>query len=437
MKTISVREAALEALLRIEEDKAYAVLVLGSGLGRHKLSGADRGLYYSLVYGVVTHRLAIDYCLAKLCKKGLKSLKPAALNILRLGAVQLLFMDKIPAFAAVNEGVELARKHLGKAGSGFVNGVLRNISRQGQELFADLEPGTSREISVRTSHPQWLVDKWQASYGYAFTKELCEANNSPGPLTVRVNALRISRQDYLKQCLELGLESRLSEEVPQGILFAQGTAFSDLPGYHEGHFIVQGEASQLPALALAPEPGDRVMDMCSAPGGKTAQLASLAKAVTALELYPERLGKVRENLDRLGMDNVELRAMDARKTGFPERSFEGVLLDAPCSGFGVIRNKPDIKWSREAKDIRALSKLQRELLAEGARVLKAGGSLVYATCTLVREENEDMAQWAMANLPLKLTGFSLPNREAPDGMLTVYPHRDSLDGFFIAKFVKV
>lgn len=437
MKTNSAREAALEALLRIEEDKAYVGPVLGSSLGRLGLSAADRGLYYNLVYGVITHRLAIDHCLGQLCKKGLKTMKPEAVNILRLGAVQLLFMDKIPAFAAVNEMVDIARKRLGKAGSGFINAVLRNIIRQGLSLFADLKSGTSREISIRTSHPLWLVEKWQAWWGHDFTKELCEANNRPGPLTVRVNTRRISREDYLKKCEELALYARASEESPLGVVFAPGTGFSALPGFQEGWFIVQGEASQLPALALNPGSGDKVLDMCSAPGGKTAQLAAASGQVVALELYPQRVVKVKENLARLGLDNVELKAGDARFSGLGESSFDDVLLDAPCSGFGVIRNKPDIKWSREEKDILELNQLQRELLAEGARVLKPGGSLVYATCTLVREENEDMAQWAMMNLPVKLTGFSLPSREAPQGMLTVYPHRDGLDGFFIAKFIKV
>lgn len=431
----AARAVALAALTNIEKNKAYSGLTLKQAK-KQPLSPRDERLVWRLVYGVITYRLGIDYILNQFCRRKIDKLSPTLRNILRLACYQLVYLDRIPDFAAVNEAVDMARRSAGKGMAGFVNGVLRNILRNREELFAGLTKNTREYISIFHSHPQWLVDQWIQRWGVDFTSELCEANNKPAPLTIRVNTDKITVDDYLALAAKKDLEGRRGRYCPDALVFAPESPFSQLPGFDEGLFIVQGEASMLPALVLDVNPGDTVLDMCSAPGGKTAQLAQRTDSVTAWDLYPSRLKLLRQNAARLGLKNIATFAGDAAKIDTDVR-YDRVLLDAPCSGFGVLRKKPEIKWTRDIADIQELQQLQLQLLHKGCNLLKPGGYLVYSTCTLIEQENEGVVGEILnQRADIQAVSINLPEL-ANAGEVTTFPHIHNLDGFFIAKLTKV
>jgi 16S rRNA (cytosine967-C5)-methyltransferase len=435
----AARDVALAALIAIEKEGAYSGHVLQAETRRHSLSARDEGLVWRLVYGVVTYRLSLDYILNQFCRKKVNQLSPVLRNLLRLACYQLVYLDRIPDFAAVNEAVNRARKSAGPGMAGFVNGVLRNVIRNRDGLFKDLEPGTISEISLRHSHPQWMVESWVQRWGSDFTGSLCAANNRPGPLTVRVNTGKLSVNQFLVAAQEAGLEGQRGRCSDEAIVFAGDTRFSKLPGYQEGWFIVQGEASMLPALCLDVQPGQDVLDMCSAPGGKTTQLAQLAYSgkVVACDLHPSRLKLVEENARRLGLGNIETVLGDAAFLDQKlNRRFERILVDAPCSGLGVIRNKPDIKWTRQPRDIEELAGLQLRILRAGCNLLKPGGILVYSTCTISQAENRGVIHALLEERrDMQLAKPGIPGFGTE--FVETFPHIHDLDGFFIAKLIKV
>lgn len=435
----AARDVALAALIAIEKEGAYSGHVLQGETRRHSLSARDEGLVWRLVYGVVTYRLSLDYILNQFCRRKVSQLSPALRNILRLACYQLVYLDRIPDFAAVNEAVNRARKSAGAAMAGFVNGVLRNVIRNRDQLFRDLVPNSIREISLRHSHPQWMVKDWVQRWGSDFAASLCAANNKPGPLTVRVNTKKLSVNQFLAEADQAGLKGRRSQYADEAVVFAGDARFSQLPGYKEGWFIVQGEASMLPSLCLEVQPGQDVLDMCSAPGGKTTQLAQLAHPgkVVACDLHSSRLKLVEENAKRLAQDNIETVLGDAALLDQKlNRRFERILVDAPCSGLGVIRNKPDIKWTRQPQDVEDLAQLQLRILRAGCNLLKPGGILVYSTCTITQAENQGVIHALLEERgDMQLAEPGLP--EFGTEFVSTFPHLHNLDGFFIAKLIKV
>jgi len=438
--TPAARDISLAALNNIEKNRAYSALALQEELSKHALAPREQRLARRLVYGVVTYRLGLDYILNQFCRRKVSSLSPSLRNILRMACYQLVYLDRIPDFAAVNEAVNSARKIGGKGIAGFINGVLRNILRKRDTLFQDLSPDTIEGISILHSHPRWLVEKWVKQWGVDFTAQLCAANNRPVPLCIRVNTEKISREDYISQAEERGLAPRPGKHCAQAVVFPPDTSFSDLPGYEAGWFIVQGEAAMLPSRCLALQKGHDILDMCAAPGGKTTQMAAQVNPgrVLACDLHQSRLRLVQGNALRLGLNNIDtLRADASMLTDKIAPGFERILLDAPCSGLGVIRNKPDIKWFRSQEDIRDLVVLQEKLLHTACDLLSPGGILVYSTCTLGSEENEQVIETLlqqrteMQMLKIDLPGFPREN------FLTTFPHLHNLDGFFVAKLTKV
>ncbi|MCQ6560350.1 16S rRNA (cytosine(967)-C(5))-methyltransferase RsmB [Paenibacillus mendelii] len=451
-KPQTAREVALNTLVKVAASGAYSNLQLNSALQEAGLTRQDAGLATELVYGTIQQQRLLDYRLSGLVAKGLDKLNPWVLQLLRLSAYQLLCLDRIPAHAAVNEAVQIAKKR-GHAGiSGMVNGVLRNMERRLQELRGPVEENNPViRIGVTYSYPDWLVKRWITAYGEAEAEAICASGNeSPHP-SMRVNRLRLSRDEALSRLAEAGYQAAPSSLAPAGIIVDGGGNLALMDNYAEGLWTMQDESSMLVAEVCAPEPGWKVLDCCAAPGGKSTHLAELMGdqgRVVANDVHPHKRQLIDEQARRLGLDAIITETGDAAELSgrFTAASFDLVLLDAPCSGFGVIRRKPEIKWTKTPEDVQSIAALQRRLLAEAAKLVRPGGTLVYSTCTIEREENEAQVaaflrenpdfesdtQWPENVLqPLQKAGAVNGQFQ---GYVQLLPHQFGSDGFFIAKF---
>ena len=433
---MDARQVALQALLLVDRgswlDKAVRDVV------PEEAAAADRRLAHNLAYGVTSNELTLDYILNRFCRKGINSLSPVLRIILRIGLYQLMYLDRVPDYAVLNEAAAQARKHAGPAMAGLVNGVLRNVLRSRETLLSDLPREVNKRISVEFSHPLWIVDHWLERWGEKFTRELCLANNQPAPLSLRVNTEKISKESLLSMLADWGIEARPSKWDPNMLVLPAETAFSQLPAHDQGLFSIMGESSALPVQNLGLTAGLEVLDMCSAPGGKAVYAAELVRpaTVTAIEIHSHRATSIVETARRLGLDNVAVITGDARDAKeLTARSFPRILLDAPCSGSGVLRKKPDIKWRYSEKDIKKLVLLQKQLLAAACNLLEPGGFVVYSTCSLLRWENEEVVEGALAAEDMVALPVSIGGEELRYG--NIFPSVHGIDGFFLAKLQKV
>lgn len=448
-KKTSARESALQVLINVEEREAYANLALGALLEKSDMDKLDRAFTTELVYGTLRTRNTLDWALGRYLRRPLPGLPAAVRNILRLGAYQILFMDRVPDAAAVNEAANLARRN-GHAGIvKFVNGVLRNLAR-GKDNLPYPDPGEDpvNYIALRYSHPGWLVRRWLEEFGYEQTAALCEADNRPAPNTVRVNTLKINAGELstrLESCGVKALKGRYAEDCLQLEGFV---SLGRLAPFQEGLFQAQDESSILVGQAVRPAPGSRVIDVASAPGGKATHLAQIMKnrgEILALDVHEHKIKLIKENCRRLGVEIVRTLLADARRlpeeyTGWADY----VLVDAPCSGLGVLRRRPDARWRKGEEQIKELVSLQAQILDAAAVALKPGGVLVYSTCTITREENLGQVEGFLRRhrdfraepltglLPDSLDHAGTMSR----GYLQILPHLHGLDGFFIARLKK-
>ncbi|GIP36735.1 ribosomal RNA small subunit methyltransferase B [Paenibacillus sp. J31TS4] len=444
----SARELAMELLTRVEQEGAYSNILLNQLLRQSQLDRREAGFATELVYGTIQRRNTIDYFLARFVPKGLHKLDPWVRSLLRLSFYQLYYLDRVPAHAAVNEAVNLAKKH-GHAGiAGMVNGVLRNVLRQRETLVLPADLPDVKRIALEHSHPEWMVARWIREYGAEEAEKLCAANNEAPPVSVRANALRQSAGELVLELREAGYEAEPSPLAPAGVRVAGAGNMADSPWYERGALSVQDESSMLVAEALAPEPGMTVLDCCAAPGGKTTHLAEKMQdrgRIVACDVHEHKEALIRRQAERLGLTSIDTQVTDARELAakYPPASFDRILLDAPCSGLGVIRRKPDLKWAKEESEIASVAKVQQELLEAVHGLLKPGGVLVYSTCTTAREENAGMVKqfleahpdFRLEPLPADVFGpDKLPG--ADSGMVQLLPQQFHSDGFFIARLRK-
>ena len=437
----NVRDAALTILLAVDKNQAYSNLLLHQTIEKYKLDVKDRGLLTEITYGTLQHKLTLDYYLEPFIR-GKVDLWVRWL--LRMSLYQMHYLSRIPAHAAVNEAVEIAKRRGHKGIASMVNGILRSILREGVRSTTDITDSVER-LAVETSHPQWLVERWVESYGYEETAEMLRENNIPPVQTVRVNTTKATVENVLATLEREGVKAVRSEVMPECVHLQTGQA-ARTAAFKHGLITIQDESSMLPANVLNPQPGMKVLDMCAAPGGKTTHMAEKMQnegSILAMDLHPKKLDLIDENTARLGLDIVQTAPIDGRKAAsfLPKESFDAVLVDAPCSGLGVMRRKPDIKYTKREEDLESLQTIQLAILDNAAQVLKPGGRLVYSTCTVDKRENEgtveaflsqhpEMESESLTNLPEKLLA------KQNNGMLQVFPQDFGSDCFFVAAFRK-
>jgi 16S rRNA (cytosine967-C5)-methyltransferase len=446
MTNKSAREYAMEILLKWEEQEAFSNLLLNQMLAKSGLDLRDRRLVTELVYGCIGRINTLDFLINLLVKKGVRSLRPWVKQLLRLGFYQLLYMDQIPERAAVHETVNIAKKRGHQAVAGLVNGVLRNFLRRKEELMKQVE----QTPALFYSHPEWLVRRLVQSYGETEAKKVLEANNTPFPVTARVNRLKGDRDTFLRMWNEQGIgTAHPSMVTEEGVVFERGGNPAHSPFYEEGWITIQDESSMLVGQIVDPKPGMHVLDACAAPGGKTTHLAERMEnrgRILACDLYPHKIKLIRRQAERLGIEIIETIHIDSRKLKDQiNQTFDAVLLDAPCSGLGVIPRKPEIKWRKDETSIQELVQIQKDLLHAVAPLVKPNGVLVYSTCTWEPQENVEQIEWFMQtcpefepdsafieNLPAMVKERAIVGRS----WVQILPHHFHSDGFFICRLRK-
>jgi 16S rRNA (cytosine967-C5)-methyltransferase len=437
------RVLAARVLERVIVDEAFADLALDAELERRQLAARDRALATELVYGTLRWQRYLDWILAPHSRRRLDTLDPRPLVALRLAAYQIAFLDRVPVFAAVNDAVSLAgRSRPGVAA--FVNAVLRSFTRRGPREREPRPPDDPIEaLATRWSFPTWLAARWVARYGESDAANLMRAMNERPPLTLRTNTLRCTREDLAERLRrDDGLVARATPWAPEGLMVEPGGSPGGWSAFAEGDCAVQDEASMLVVRLLEPRPGEVVADVCAAPGTKTTHLGQLMEnrgRLLALDPQPGRLGLVREAAGRLGVSIVETLegSVEALAPRFAD-SCDAVLVDAPCSNLGVLRRNPEVKWRRRPEDVGAAAARQRSILAAAATMVRPGGRLVYATCSLEPEENEEVVGTILtsgsglrpdppATFPLPLEGHGLrclPHLHGTDGFTAFRLRRD-------------
>lgn len=438
---LTSRQAAVELLMDIEHKALLSSDAVYNLAKQHVLSPEDRRLAVRLIYGVLEQKLLLDYRLQQVSKTKLSKLDPTIHMILRVSLYQLLFMDRIPESAVVNEAVKMSKKK-GQHLSGFVNGVLRNFQRSRDSLkLPERAEDEINYLSITTSHPQWLVKRWISKFGTQFSEALMQANNLTPPLTARVNLLK-STPDTVRTKLERGgITSEISRFLDYALIVHSGQdlVIQEWPVFIEGELYVQDIASMMVTEVMDPQPGERILDMCAAPGSKTTHMAEKMNnlgTIIARDVSDKKLEKIRENAKRLGISIIHPEVGDGLILDDDAvEAFDRVLLDAPCSGLGIIRRKPEIRFRRQPEDLAALVKLQTKLLEKGSRYVKQGGVLVYSTCSVDPDENEGVVTAFLASNPqYKLVDTPWSDG---DGLIRLYPSVHQTDGFFIAKMVRV
>ncbi len=443
----TVRELASEILFKVDRNKAYADILLDQVLRANPLEDRDRALLTELVYGTLRWRGAIDARLSRHLHRPLSESNAWVRNLLRLTGYQLAYLDRVPDYAAVNEAVELAKRLDGRRTAGFVNGVLRSFLRDADDGITITREPSVESLGAQCSHPEWLVRRWLAEFGRDEAQALMRANNEHAAVVLRANILKCTRDQLLDQLLNSGIGASATFWSSQGVSLQSAGAVEKLPGFAEGWFQVQGEASQLVSHLLAPLPGERILDACAAPGGKCTHIAELMKdsgEIVAIDSSARGVEKIRENLSRLGLKSVRAVRADASKelSEGADGTYDRVLLDAPCSGLGTLRAHPEIKWQRGEKDIQRLRGLQAKLLDNVATYLKSGGTLIYSTCTLTRDENERNVENFLARHPefeLQDAARYLPEPATElvrGAYFQALPQRHGTDGFFAARMRK-
>ncbi len=443
------RMIAIRVVERVQRAGAYADLALHHALVQSRLPAADRALATELVYGTLRWRGRLDYLIAKALDRDISKLEPLVTSALRVGAYQLFFSDRIPANAAVDEAVRCVRAMGLERATGLVNAVLRRLARDGDAIeFPSLETDPLDHLVHAGSLPLWLAKRWLEEFGAEEAAELAKTMNAPAPVTIRVNRTKTTRDAILPDLQKRFPDAKLCRYAPDGIILGRkGDAGQD-PTFLSGQISIQDEASQLVVHLLDPQPGERILDTCAAPGTKSAAIAERLAGeghILALDRHPRRLQLVGRSLRRLEIGGVATLERDATKslTDLIEKeSFDRILVDAPCSGLGALRRNPDARWRVRPEDLDSLAKIQRSLVESAADVLRPGGSLVYSTCTITQEENESVIRGFMATRP----GWEIaPKESAPEvlqqfideeGFMRLLPHRHDMDGFFAARLIR-
>ncbi|MCI1966530.1 MAG: 16S rRNA (cytosine(967)-C(5))-methyltransferase RsmB [Oscillospiraceae bacterium] len=438
----SAREAALRALLRVESEGAYSNLALDHMLSGLSIDPRDRSLATTIFYGVLERRITLDYVIGHFSSMPLKKISPVALELLRIAVYQILYLDKIPDSAAVNESVNLAKTCGAKRASGFVNAILRNFVRSGGKLppFQNGE-GPLRRLSVEYSCPEWIISLWNRAYAEQ-TEPLLKSMLQKPDLYARVNNTRVKEEQLIERLQGEGREAFQVDWPDHVVKLKNGMEFTSSACYRDGLFHIQDLSSQILCALIAPQPGETIADVCSAPGGKTFTLAERMEnrgRVLAFDKYPRRVELIRAGARRLALSCVAAEVRDAAEPKENPEPADRVLCDVPCSGLGVLRRKPEIRF-KSPKPIDSLPDLQYLILCKSAELVRKGGMLFYSTCTLNPAENGNVAAHFAADhaefepWPLRLPRAFRRVVKEPENQMTFLPHVHGTDGFFVAAF---
>jgi len=433
----------VRVLERIRRTRAYADLALHGALARSDLPAPDRALATELVYGTLRWRGSLDFALSEVLDRDLAKLEPVVLSILRTAAYQLVRTDRIPVSAAVDQAVRCTRAAGAARAAGLVNAVLRRMAESRDRIaWPELEKDPIGHLTHALSLPRWMAERWVEQFGVEEAAALARASNEVPPRAVRANRRRVDVDALLAALLPEHPGARRCRHAPDGIVLEQrGHPGSD-PLFLSGQYTIQDEASQLVVELLDPQPGERVLDACSAPGAKATAIAERvgdAGTVVALDRHPRRLGLVRRDARRLGVPCIETHERDASRPLTDLGWFDRVLVDAPCSGLGTLRRNPDARWRIQPRDVERLAGVQAGILRQAASVLRPGGTLVYSTCTILHEENQHVLEAFLSASPefRRTPREGLPEAVRPliveNGSMRTLPHRHEMDGFFAAR----
>lgn len=443
---MNTRNLALKILLDIEQNGAYSTLALNKALKENKLNHLDSAFVSALVYGVLERQLTLDYVIKQYSKIPLRKIETKTKIILRLGILQLLFMDKVPESAAVNESVNLAKKNKLQKSSGFINGILRNITRAEVKLqLPDENKDPVYYLAIKYSCPLEIVRMWIKAYGKERTVKILESLCGRPQLTARVNTLKTTTDKLLKDLEAEKVKAEKSEIIENAVVLSNTGSIEGLKAYKDGKLYIQDIASQLCVKILAPKPNEFMYDICSAPGGKaftSAQLMNNRGKIYAFDIYKHKLELIKNTANRLGITNIIPDIRDGEKDNKDLLLADKVLCDVPCSGLGILRRKPEIRYKDDLID-NNLPELQYKILCNSARLVAVGGVIVYSTCTLNPSENENNASKFLKEHEnfeaLNINENILPkdNFELKGNMVTLFPADNSTDGFFVSAFKRV
>lgn len=440
------RLIAVKTLFDIEEKKSFSNIKLNQYFKQYNPSQIDRAFATEILYGTIRWKLRIDFMIQKFSKLKLSKISPWVLCCLRSSVYQLFFMDKVPEFAAVNQAVEIVKIKDKKAAS-FVNGVLRNILRNREEFNNINIKDRIKRLSIEYSHPEWFVDKFIKLYGEEFVKDLMNVNNTPPELTIRVNTLKCRKDELVKIFTAKGIECQ-DGRLNESLILRGFSLIEKSEEFVEGLFTIQDESSMMDVRVLDPKPNERILDLCSAPGGKSTHMAQLMGnkgEILSFDIHEHKLSLINENAKRLGISIIKTMLKDSRIYDEEYKEYgDRVLIDAPCSGLGLIRKKPEIRWSVQPEDIMELQRIQMEIIDNASNYVKKEGTLVYSTCTISQEENEEVIEHFLKkneNFKLESICRCLPDDIKVDdsckkGYIKLFPNVHGTDGFFIAKLIR-
>ena len=443
--TSNIREQIVNLLVEIERDKSYAQLALKNEL--KKVTGPDKGFMTEVVYGTLKYQIKLDYIINQFSKTPVRKMKPLIRQILRMSVYQLMYLDKVPASAVINEAVKITKKRKFQALSGFVNGVLRNIERGKAEIkYPNMGQNPIHYFSIMYSLPEWMISVWLKSYDFAKVEAICQALNERAKVCARVNTLKTSKEAVVKVLAEEGVEVLPGEFLEEAMYLKNVDDLQNMASFKAGKWTVQDESAMLVAKVVSPQKGERILDLCSAPGGKSIHMAELMGnegEIISCDIHPHKLELIAKNAERMGVTIIKPTLQDGTvcNEAFIE-SFDRVLVDAPCSGLGIMKRKPDIRYNKEAEDIEDIAAIQRELLKQAIKYVKPGGTLVYSTCTISKIENEEMVDFMVNTLGLELNKLVdtipkvLQNEIEKESMIQILPQVAGTDGFFIANLKK-
>ena len=437
-----VRGLAVKILNRVERTDAYLERLLDNEMKNAELSGPDKALLYEIVHGVVRWMGRLDWILNGFYKGTFSKAIPNLKNGLRVALYQIMFLDRVPDYSAVNEAVEFVKKLQGTKPAGLTNAVLRNIIRSKDSIrYPDPEEDLIGYLSAYYSHPSWMVKRYVERFGRTETEELLFANNEKPYLTLRLNALRVQPEEFKTLLESVNLRFSPGKYLPEFFKLQNLTNITAWEYFTRGYFNIQDESAGLACRLLGVADGMKVLDLCAAPGGKTAYIAALMHntgKIVAIDRFESRLKLLRRNMQRLGMSNIQTVETDALE--YNENHFDRVLADGPCTGSGTLTKKPDIKWKKDLFTLREMNDIQYKLLCKAGELVKPGGVVVYSTCSIEPEENKDIVEKFLSNNPdfhLESAKGRFPDEILDEnGCIQTYPQRHKMDGAFAAKLVK-